>query len=167
MFFDKIKINKKITQKKVIIALIMIIFFYIGMRLPEKISITTTSSLNKRIFYLSSPTKKFQKGQYIMITMHNKYINNGQPAKVIKKIGCAEGDIITIKYKNHYFCNGNFLGIAKEYSKNGEKVENFIYEGVIPEDTYFVIGDNPDSYDSRYYGFIRRNEIEKIAYPIF
>lgn len=154
-------------------ALYLLIFVAIaaiaGMVIPPRISITMTPSLDKRVFFLSNPSQetKLKRGDYVMFTLSTRYINNGEPIRAIKKVGCAEGDTLTVKWERHYYCNNLYMGYAKEKSKKGEPVEAFSFNGKIPDNMLFVIGDSPDSYDSKYFGFIRKEEVIKIAYPIF
>ena len=157
-------------NRKVLFSLIFVAIAAIaGMVIPPRISITMTPSLDKRVFFLSNPSQetKLKRGDYVMFTLSTRYINNGEPIRAIKKVGCAEGDTLTVKWERHYYCNNLYMGYAKEKSKKGEPVEAFSFNGKIPDNMLFVIGDSPDSYDSKYFGFIRKEEVIKIAYPIF
>jgi signal peptidase I/conjugal transfer pilin signal peptidase TrbI len=66
-----------------------------------------------------------------------------------------------------YYCNGEFLGWAKEYSLKGERVENFVYDGVVPTGNIFVMGEHKDSFDSRYFGFIEAMDVAAIGHPVY
>jgi len=163
---------QKLLNLNIVKALfIVIILALVGMYIPQKISVTLTPSLDKRVFYLSSIDKSTEKyigkGTYVMFEFQSELFNNGKSIKAIKKVGCSAGDKLDIKYINHYYCNGVFLGVAKEKSKKGEPVENFKFVGIIPDKKIFVIGDHPDSYDSRYFGFLETKDVKAIAYPIF
>jgi len=46
-------------------------------------------------------------------------------------------------------------------------VEAFSFSGKVPDGALFVVGDSPDSYDSRYFGFLRKEDVIKIAHPVF
>ena len=49
----------------------------------------------------------------------------------------------------------------------GDRLENFVYEGVIGKGLLFVTGDHKDSYDSRYFGFINREQVTAKAFPLW
>ena len=49
----------------------------------------------------------------------------------------------------------------------GNDLPIFKYQGLIPEQQYFMIGTNPRSYDSKYYGFINYGVFIAKAYPIW
>jgi len=157
-------------NRKVLFSLVFVVIAAIaGMIIPGRISITMTPSLDKRVFFLSKPSQetKIKRGDYVMFMLSTRYINNGEPIRVIKKVGCAGGDTLTVKWERHYYCNNLYMGYAKEKSKKGEPVDAFSFNGKVPDNMLFVVGDSPDSYDSRYFGFIRKEDVIKIAYPIF
>lgn len=85
---------------------------------------------------------------------------------IIKRIGCSEGQKLQVKGL-HFYCDGNLLGKAKTHSIKGTPVTPFSYNGLVPMDRYFVIGDNVDSYDSRYFGFLKKEDVRARAYPVF
>jgi type IV secretory pathway protease TraF len=58
-------------------------------------------------------------------------------------------------------CNGLEIGKVKPGKKP------FSYNGKIPNRSVFAIGDNIESYDSRYFGFIDVGAIDAFLYPIF
>ena len=85
-------------------------------------------------------------------------------------------DVVVFEYPNPPYLVKRIIGLPGETIKyvdnelyiNGEKIEeNFKYIGevkdfemIVPEDNYFVIGDNRiDSIDSREFGMISKNKI--------
>jgi signal peptidase I len=107
-----------------------------------------------------------KRGDYIMFRFATKYINDGKPIKAIKEVVCTPGDELKVNGKD-YYCRGAYIGTAKDTAMTGDKVDNFKFNGAVPEQSYFVVGHIKDSYDSKYYGFIKRDNIEKIALPIY
>lgn len=163
------KFSKFPNHKILLTIIFVIITATVGMIIPGRISVTTTPSLNKRVFFLSEPSqqKKIERGDYVMFMLSTRYINNGKPIRVIKKVGCAGGDTLSVKWKRYYYCNNLYMGYAKEKSKKGEPVNAFPFNGKVPDNMFFVIGDSFDSYDSKYFGFIKKEDVIKIAHPIF
>ena len=89
----------------------------------------------------------------------------------VKYMRCVSGETLkTVLVKNHYryYCNGKYLGFGRNYSDHGKgfKLPHFIFNGIIPKNRYFAMGTAWDSYDSRYWGFVREKEIIGIAYPL-
>ena len=117
-------------------------------------------------FFLVRHPAEIRKGDYVIFRPEHmdSYING---KTLVKKVTCDEGDQLTEKGKE-YFCNGSvYLGRAKDFSLKGERLQNFVYNGVIPKGFCFVEGSNINSYDGRYWGFLRKSDIEARAYPIF
>lgn len=82
-----------------------------------------------------------------------------------KKIGCMSGEKLESR-GGAYFCNGDYLGTALDKDGNGNPLSRFEFNGIIPNNKAFLIGDNPNSYDSRYWGFSSvKNAIYSL--PIF
>lgn len=77
---------------------------------------------------------------------------------LIKRIGCVEGDTLEFNPHNNYFmCNGTYLGMGLEEMPNSkQKLSLFTFgeKMVVPKGMFFAVGDNPTSYDSKYFGFV-------------
>ncbi len=138
-----------------------------GLLLPGRIAVAISPSLDHRIFVLtkSFAPSEIRKGDYIVFTVRSHYIKNGRPSRLLKKVSCIAGQMLEARARE-YHCDGEFLGMAKSYSLKGEPVDAFVYSGTVPEGMLFVIGNNPDSFDSRYLGFIERSNVEGIAHPL-
>ena len=83
----------------------------------------------------------------VVIKKNNEYL--------IKRVIGLPGETLEYKdnklYINEVLVEENFLH---------KDTENFTFEGKIPEDCYFVVGDNRgDSLDSRIIGVIKKDEI--------
>ena len=95
--------------------------------------------------------------------------------------GVKRFDVVVIKYGNEHIIK-RVIGLPGEIVKyengllyvNGENIKEpfinqktadfsttfLISNGIIPSNTYFVLGDNRNnSYDSRYIGFIKKEDI--------
>lgn len=130
--------------------------------LPVRIDITQQDSLANKIWItykdISLDTK-----YVLFIPPFTKYTKNSD-IKYLKKIGCREGQNLSIK-ENKYFCDNELIGIAKEKDMNGVKLEKFEFNGIVPKDKYFVIGTHEYSFDSKYFGFIDKSQILRKAKP--
>jgi conjugal transfer pilin signal peptidase TrbI len=140
-----------------------------GSLIPSRLSVSLTPSLDHRLFFLDrSPDPcEIKKNDYVLFTFSSRYLNDGKPVKAIKQVACDEGEILKVT-GNDYYCNDiEFIGKAKDYSLKEEKLEKFVYDGKVPEGYVFVAGRHKDSFDSRYYGFIKKKDIKAIAYPLW
>ncbi len=154
-------------RKKRSVYLAAVSAFIFGLLLPGRIVVAISPSLDHRIFVL---TKSFNPGEirkddYIMFTVRSHYIKDGKPSRLLKKVSCVTGEKLETMGRE-YYCDGEYLGMAKWYSLKGEPVDSFVYSGTMPEGELFVTGNHPDSFDSRYLGFIERRNVEGIAHPL-
>lgn len=155
-----------IVQIKRLLLFSLVIFS--ASLIPSRFSVTITPSLKERVFFLvkSPDSQRLKNGSFVLFNYSNKTAMRGKTDMAIKKIACKEGEILNVINKN-YYCNGEYLGTAKDYSLQGEKVINFVFNGIVPPGEYFVMAPHKDSFDSRYFGFISKAEIIAQAYPIF
>ncbi|MBI5642621.1 MAG: S26 family signal peptidase [Deltaproteobacteria bacterium] len=125
---------------------------------------TLTPSLSHRVYFMGN-SKEAEKNDYVVFSLKgNRFVKDND--KLLKRVSCAEGDILKTAGKE-YFCNGLYLGAVKDFSLKGDRLENFIYDGVIGRRLLFVTGDHKDSYDSRYFGFIHKDQVMAKAYPLW
>lgn len=80
-------------------------------------------------------------------------------------VGCP-GDTLRTEGAEFYL-NGEKVAVASGYDSKGMAVENFRHDGVIPAGSYFALGDGEKSYDSRYWGFVRKSWIVGRGFPLF
>ena len=142
--------------------------FYIFAYLSKTYSfaVNTTPSLPYQLFIFS---KNFEDGDFKRFAImefrspvsHYQTISKGD--SLSKKLGCIPGDILkTIGLE--YYCNNYPMGKAIEFDSSKRPMKRqFIYNGVIPPDSYFVLGDHPNSFDSRYYGFIKKKDFTGVS----
>ena len=147
------------------IALIIVV----GSQLPGRISVTLTPSLKHRVYWLAREPDRVKRGDYVLFHYPERVtrLARGEVSDLMKILGCDEGDILTVDGTKNYYCNGEYLVRAKDVSLNGERIENFKFNGPIPAGFMFVVGQHKDSYDSRYFGLVEKNRIRAKAYPIF
>lgn len=154
----------KLSKKQWLLAIVCIILGYMASFIPGRITITKTDSVKYHIFWsVKANAAKLKRGDYIRF---KKSINldwyECDPCSIVKRVGCMPGEDLQ-KKGDSFFCQGEF--IAKQ---NGEvKQRSFTYNGKIPPQHLFVIGDNQKSYDSRYFGFIKTEDIDANLIPIF
>ena len=165
--------------KKYKIFIVIILIVIAGAAVPNYFAVTTTPSLNKRIFFIikSKQIEKLKTGDYVMFSLLKSKPESDLPPKLvrmikddgedsqIKKIGCAAGEELK-NIGNEFYCKNKLIAKAKEYSLGGERLKKFEFSGKIPEGNMFLVGDHVDSYDSRYFGFIKAKDIIAAVYPL-
>ena len=167
---------KKVRISKMTWAVLVVLVLLIGMLIPGRICITLTPSLNKRVFWLSYNVENIQRNDYVLFSLDTgrlspdvsipDEVRKGDEVRAMKRVACVSGDLLNVVGQD-YYCNNTFIGRSKLLSIKGEKLTPFIYNGIVPEGFVFLTGDHPDSYDSRYYGFIDRMTFQGHAWAIF
>lgn len=159
---------KTLLQSKLLIAgLVWIgIFPFIYATLPTRIDLTMDKSLPYWVWLTHEPFEA-DKNEYAMFhpPVDNQYTHNVK--YLVKKVGCSEGQILTSTSTRDFFCDGEYIGTAQQKDKNGKSVDFFQYNGEIPKDNFFMIGTHARSYDSRYFGFVKKDFIERGAVPLW
>lgn len=80
-----------------------------------------------------------------------------------KFVKCSGGEMLETSDDKRYFCNGKEIGKAENTDSKGVKVNNFVFNGYIPNGKYFVMGTHQKSYDSRYWGFVDKSNIKGVS----
>ena len=140
-----------------------------GTVIPRNIGIILTPSLAHRVFWVSRNPQHVGGGDYVYFEDAELARKVGKPEhpNIFKIIRCDEGDTLTVDAGKRFFCNGEFLGAAKDYSRKGERMQYFAFNGKIPRGFMFVMGEHNDSYDSRYFGLEEKSRVRAKLYPIY
>ncbi len=140
-----------------------------GTLLPYKVSVTLTPSLKHRVYWLTRNPDRVGRGEYVLFNDKELAYRIGmnKSEDMMKLVGCNEGDQLTVDAEKKFYCNGEYLVRAKDFSLKGAPLQHFAYNGIVPKGTMFVMGEHKDSYDSRYFGFVDKSRILAKAYPIF
>jgi conjugal transfer pilin signal peptidase TrbI len=139
---------------------------YAGTAVPQHFAITLSNSLRYRLFFLYQ-SGSIKKGQYVVFALSDSQrlglkIPDGH--RLVKEVVCTEGDRFKSDGENFY-CNSHYLGRAMKQSQR--KLSSFVFDGVVPEGCLAVFGHSQDSFDSRYFGFIKEQEVYSAAWPLW
>ena len=108
----------------------------------------------------------FSKGHYVSYkpeAKFQKYIGTNYNLKgkrkeitVLKKIAASEGDVVEIKNYDIYI-NGEKTGKVIKLKGLTENLPDS--KKILSKDEYFLMGETPDSFDSRYFGTVKKKDI--------
>lgn len=155
------KLDKRSFAKISILTGILVIGFVMA-----TVVTSSDNSLPHSMWMRKIVNTGYERDEYVLIRFNM--------ARLIKQIKCLPGDYLE-NVDNCFYCynpspavlNGIVkplppikLGCAKLFDRIGNPTSIFQYSGVIPDFSYFVIGEHPDSYDSRYIGLINSGMIE-------
>ena len=162
--------TRKRSISKTKLALLIFLLVIAGL-LPAHISVTLTPSLHHRVFFLifNPDPQRIDKGDYVLLNIDQgiirQFIDKQHADKIMKIVGCTSGSFLRVEGKD-YYCDGVFLGHAKDVSLAGKPLNNYVFNGTIPGGRLFVIGEHKDSLDSRYFGLVNVRTVVAQAYPL-
>ena len=157
------------------VAMIFLAAMLLGSFLPGRLIVALSDSLDHRLFFMAGFNQgKINNGDYLVflgnkeeVEKHAKPMLNKKFSKLIKKVGCAPGEMLTRDAQGQFFCQGVFIGKALATDSLKRPLPQFQYAGIVPEKNFFMIGTNPRSYDSKYFGFVDAGKILHKALPLW
>ncbi len=160
-----------LNSREKTLALVVLAALLLGAWLPGRLIISTSPSLDRRIFFLTKVNKKITLGDYLVFRHKDtRFIHKGldqENDRLVKKVGCCPGDFLSNGSGRTFFCGDNALGIALETDSKGRALPVFQFSGPVPENSYFMVGTNPRSFDSKYFGFVHADDILYKALPLW
>ena len=173
--FNRIKkriSNIRLKPYEKSLALAFLAALLLGLWLPQRIAIATSPSLDRRVFFLVHPeTGSIETGDYLVVKQHDtSFIKQGLNKEtdiLMKQVGCSPGQSLTRDTEGQFFCDNKFLGKTLVIDSHGNSLPQFNYSGTVPDDSYFLIGSHPRSFDSKYFGFIHSDDILHKAVPLW
>ncbi len=146
---------KKNRIATVVFIIVLTIIVTLSIQSRYRFAFLTDYSVNFSCGILDQHNKLPVKGEYYAFIF--KAVNNEKYGRYfVKKVACISGDLLVRKGRDFY-CNDKYIGSAKIFDRNGSPAPLFEYNGVIPQGYYFAVGENIDSYDSKYWGFVNQN----------
>ncbi len=157
------------------VAMVFLAAILLGSFLPGRLIIALSDSLDHRLFFMTGfNLDKIKNGDYLVfqgekeeVEKHAKPMLNKKLDKLIKKVGCAPGEVLTRNAQEQFFCQGVFIGKALAADSLKHLLPQFQFSGIVPENQFFMVGTNPRSYDSKYFGFVDAGKILHKALPLW
>lgn len=132
------------------------------------VGFSITPSLPYYVFFIDKTNTKVVKNDLVAFYYPGQNVYSFQTGEEFVKIAiCLPNEILTVNTNLEYFCNGKKISQAKKEDSKGKKLTPFLFNGSIPKDKYFVIGTHPNSWDSKYWGFVSKDSIFAKAKGIF
>jgi len=164
------RLFRRLTGREKAIALVVLAALLVGVWLPGRIIVATSASLDHRVFFLV-PTSTIKTGDYLVFHHYDSTFLpqglNRDNDRLIKQVGCGPGETLTSDGERQFFCNGILFGKALEQDSKGQTLPRFRYSGTVPAGSFFMVGANPRSFDSKYFGFIHADDILYKALPLW
>jgi conjugal transfer pilin signal peptidase TrbI len=157
------------------VAVVFLAALLLGSLVPGRLIVAVSDSLDHRLFFMTGFNRNaIKSGDYLVfqgdhreISAHTKPMVDKNLDRLIKKVGCTPGEKLTRDDQGEFFCQGIFIGKALEVDSLKRPLPQFQFSGIVPANSFFMIGTNPRSYDSRYFGFISADKMIHKALPIW
>lgn len=157
-------LNKK--QRIALTVAVIVTALVVSQQLALHLRFSLTNSLRHKLFFTLNHPDTVKNGDYVVF-VHDVPGTQYRNVNMIKKVGCDEGDIFLVNDRRELYCNGEYLGMAKEKLQTLPNQKHFVWNGVVPKGMFLPIGEHKDSFDGRYYGFIEKSLVDAKAIPIF
>ena len=122
----------------------------------ERIVINTSSSHEGTFFWKTEKPPSYN--NYVYFDFEHKLL----PKKIkilSKQLVCIAGNNLTID-DDFIVCDDKAYPIKRmESTGSGKLLPQFYYNGFVPDGQAIVYGTHPESFDSRYWGFIEYNQL--------
>lgn len=159
----KIIFKEKNILKIIRIITITFLIFLTGYYFSKNLVINPSDSIEVGI-YRKTLWNDFSKGKYVMYIpkeKFQKYIKKDTSEKnktitLLKKIAASEKDVVEIKDFVLYI-NGEEKGKLLKLKGLTEKSPNF--KKILSKDEFFLLGETSDSFDSRYFGIVKKQDL--------
>lgn len=167
-------INNRALKKFFKVLLITLgIVYTVKLYVYNNYCINITPSVPKGIYKLKK-IEEYRKGKIVYIEIPDnakkviwereylpKHINY-----LVKYIKGIPGDLIQVK-NNKLYINDEYQGSIKKYDLQGKILESSLPKNyTLRKDEYVLLGKDDNSYDSRYFGIVKKEKILKEACEI-
>lgn len=137
----------------------------VGLWLPGHLEIAATDSVGYHLFWRTDKVPGLAvKGDYVSFVHTTPWYG---AKRLTKQVACATGEILRSTDDGRFYCGEQYLGQALKADSAGASLPVFRFDGPVPEGKIFVRGRHDRSFDSRYFGWIERTDVQAILYPLF
>ena len=139
-------------------ALILLAILLLPKLTPYRVAFVWGESVDVRLALAVAPLEsELVQGEYVTLIWSgvdpNKVPHLKPGTTLVKRIGCAPGQMLQVTVVD-VKCDGVLIGKVRKTSLAGQPLTPALFNGPIPEQFYFMVGDHPASYDSRFLGLI-------------
>jgi len=166
--------RKKAELKPLLCALLIFAGFIIVCKaLSYKIMFQITPSLPKGIYWIDHPERiergmicVFEIPQNVYALMKTRgWLPEHLKFYLTKPVVAIQGDIVDVSAAG-LFINGRYFGPVKQYDSQGLSLPRIYHKYVLSSGEYFFASTYRNSFDSRYFGPVRKDNIRWVEKPL-
>jgi len=164
---------------RLVLAVSFVVFSGLVTRyiLENLLVIVLTNSLDHRVLVRTIEPTQIERWQYVMfhVSPDDSHVPSPETNTLTKRVLCLPEERVK-RVGLHYWCEtkeGDLIpmGMIKFRARDGKPLKPWVEDGewkTIPRDSYFVLGKPvPESYDSRYFGPVKKEQICGFMQPLF
>ena len=166
--------RKKPELKPLIHALLIVVGFMIVCKaLSYKIMFQITPSLPKGIYWIDHPDR-IDRGTICVFDIprnvyglmkSRRWLPEHLRFYLTKPVVAKQGDIVEVSAAGLYI-NGKYFGPVKQYDSQGLPLPRIYRKYVLRQGEYFFASTYNNSFDSRYFGTVRKENIRWVERPL-
>jgi conjugal transfer pilin signal peptidase TrbI len=142
-----------------------------------QLALRSDESLPDYRLYLIEKGREPQRGELVAFVMAQTSADRVQPAGLgrpytrvgvlwTKRLVGVPGDRVEVRGRQ-VLVNGAVVGEGLERDRLGQPIRLATLESPIPRGQYYVALPHPRSFDSRYYGYVRGEDLRGVVTPIW
>ncbi|MGL5779513.1 signal peptidase I [Cetobacterium sp.] len=155
-------------RKKIGILITFLLLYLFVKELSYRYFVLNLSPSMQKGIYLLKEIDELKKGDVVVLNIPSNikeilYSRGYLPKNIktlLKEVVAVEGDKVHVTY-NKLYINGEFKGEIAEVDPKGRALVSYVKDGVLKSGEVFLLGKGKNSFDSRYFGAVEKNEILK------
>ena len=142
-----------------------------------QLALRSDESLPDHRLFLIQKSREPKRGDLVAFVMARAYADRVEPAGLArpytrvgilwtKQVLGMPGDRVEVRGRQ-VLVNGEAVGESLERDRLGQAIQLAQFESPIPPGRYYVALPHPRSFDSRYYGYVRAEDLRGVVIPIW
>jgi conjugal transfer pilin signal peptidase TrbI len=169
---NKVIKDKKYYTKLLILWLsVIVLYFVVQSYMKDRFELIRTGPENSEclpynLFIVDTYDKNISTGNYFTFKIKGLEPKFKDGSLFTKLAAATEGEQIEVKKDRVRAANG-FYGPLDLLDKLGKEASDYERTDIVPEGKIFALGTRPNSYDSRYWGYVDVEQIYGRTYAIY
>lgn len=156
-----------LSQAFLLSVVMLAVGTYVFSRFTIGIDLQQVQCLPYKVFIIDRANKEIGRGDYLAFRADER-VGPWFPAGMtfIKEVVGLPGDRVRVE-NGQVTVRGESRGELTLLGKLERSAQDFARDEEVPEGMFWVMGTAPESYDSRYWGYVEERQVIGRAYPVF
>ena len=154
-------------------AIVLALLWIVGLSFADRYRIVYDPQLerclpNHSVYLIDLKDKELHRGAIYAFSAKNMEPFYDDGTMMLKVLSGMPGDTVEVNKNQEIVVNGDVKQVGLQLAnKLNVPVSHFFGKGVLPEKHYWFLGESVSSFDSRYWGSVKDEQIIGRAYPLF